>query len=50
MWYDTALQQQGLEKSLDLNIASLPLIENPAQVYRDLHRMLMTMGKTEMRR
>jgi len=45
MWYETALQQMGLEKDLDLNIAIAPHAENPDRVVKQLRDMLAQFGK-----
>ena len=45
MWYETALQQLGVEKQLDLEISLVPHAEEPNKALRDLRRTLREFGK-----
>jgi hypothetical protein len=45
MWYETALQQLGLEKDLDLEISLIPHTENPDRSVKQLRQVLSEFGK-----
>jgi len=45
MWYETALQQMGLEKDLDLEISLVPHKEDPDRALKQLRHMLSEFGK-----
>jgi hypothetical protein len=45
MWYETALQQIGFEKDLDLEIAVVPHTEEPEKAFRKMRELLAAFGK-----
>jgi hypothetical protein len=46
MWYETALEQVGLEKDLDLEISIAPHVENPDRTIKQLRTIFASFGKT----
>jgi hypothetical protein len=45
MWYETALHELGLEKTLDLDVSLVAHTENPERAREDMRRALINMGK-----
>jgi hypothetical protein len=45
MWYETALQQIGLEKNLELDISLVPHTERPDHALNDMREALLKMGR-----
>jgi hypothetical protein len=45
MWYETALEQIGFEKDLDLGIVVVPHAEEPERAYKEMRRVLANFGK-----
>jgi hypothetical protein len=47
MWYETALQQLGVEKDIDLEIAIVPHTEDPDKAVRQMRAALASFGKQD---
>jgi len=45
MWYETALQQIGFEKDLDLEISVIPHTEEPDKAFKEMRKILSSFGK-----
>jgi hypothetical protein len=45
MWYETALQEIGLEKNLELEISLVPHTEHPERALEEMRKALINMGR-----
>jgi hypothetical protein len=45
MWYESALEQIGFEKDLDLEIAVIPHTEEPERAFKEMRKLLATFGR-----
>jgi hypothetical protein len=45
MWYETALQQIGLEKNLELDVSLVPHTEHPERALENMRDALLKMGR-----